>query len=167
VPVLPVNRWMGPEQFLSDSTMPKPHHFVSPDNTTFIPAGNDFTTGAVSWGIKLSDLLRAFALAPAVEGQRFYVCNEAESQTWSFQVGPDGTLSDPRLFVNEGGEGVAVDGERRVYIAAGQIRVFSPRGELLVIIEIPQRPTSLVFGGPDRKTLFVTARSSLYSVRVR
>jgi sugar lactone lactonase YvrE len=167
LPVLPVNRWMGADQFLSDSTMRKPHHYVSPDGTRFIPAGADFATGAVSWGTKLSDLLRAFALAPAIEGRRFYVCNEAELQTWSFQVEPDGTMSDPRLFVEEGGEGVAVDAQGRVYIAAGQIRVFSPAGELIEVIDIPQRPTSLIFGGTDRKTLFVTARSSLYSVRVR
>jgi sugar lactone lactonase YvrE len=167
VAVLPVNRWMGSDQFLSESTMRKPHHYVSPDATTFIPAGDDFATGARSWGTKLSDLLRAFALAPAVQGKRFYVCNEAELQTWSFHVEADGALSDPRLFVNEGGEGVAVDREGRVYIAAGQIRVFDPTGKLLDAIEVPQRPTSLAFGGPDWKTLFMTARSSLYSVRLR
>jgi sugar lactone lactonase YvrE len=167
VPVLPVNRWMGVSQFRSDSTMRKPYHYVSPDGTTFIPAGADFTTGSVSWSVKLADLLRAFALAPASGGRRFYVSNEAELQTWSFQVGPDGTLTDPKVFVEEGGEGVAVDDQGRVYIVAGQIRVFSPSGEPIDVIEIPQRPICLVFGGADRKTLFVTARSSLYSVRLR
>jgi hypothetical protein len=167
VPVLPVNRWMGVSQFRSDSTMPKPYHYVSPDGTRFIPAGADFTTGLVSWGVKLADLLRAFGLAPASAGRRFYVSYEAELRTWSFQVGPDGTLTDPKVFVEEGGEGVAVDDQGRVYVATGQIRVFSPSGEPVDVIEIPQRPICLVFGGTDRKTLFVTARSSLYSARVR
>lgn len=166
-PVLPVNRWMSIGGFQQDSIERKPHHYVSPDGTTFIPAGTGFTSGAVSWGVKLADLLRAFGVAPAALGERFYVSNEAELRTWSFRVEPDGSLADPRLFVEEGGEGVAVDGEGRVYVAAGQIRVFSPAGERVGEVNVPQRPTGLVFGGSDRKTLFITARSALYSVRIR
>jgi len=165
--VLPVNRWMHNPEFQQDSTMVKPSHFVSPDGSTFIPAGQDFTTGATMWGTKMADVLRAFRLAPAVAGQTFYVTNEVELKTWSFKVGEDGTLSDPKLFANEGGECVATDGQGNVYIAAGQIRVFNPAGKPLDTIEVPQRPTSLVFGNPDHKTLFITARSSLYSVQTR
>ena len=166
-PVLPVSRWMGLDSFRQDSTMRKGYHYLSPDGTTFIPAGDDFATGAVSWGVKLADLLRTFGVAPAVAGKRFYVCNEAELQTWSFRVEPGGVLTDPRLFVEEGGEGVAVDDEGRVYVLAGQIRIYDPSGRSIGSIEVPQRPTSLVFGGSDRKTLFITARSALYSVRIR
>jgi sugar lactone lactonase YvrE len=165
--VLPVNRWMGDTEFMRDSTTPKPFHYISPDGTTFIPADRDFTTGATMWGTKLADLLRAFGLAPAVAGRPFYVTNEAELKTWSFTVGSDGTLSDPKLFANEGGEGVATDDQGNVYIAAGQILVFDPSGKQIDTVEVPQRPTCIVFGGQDRKTLFITARSSLYSVHTR
>lgn len=95
------------------------------------------------------------------------VINEAELQTWSFRVEPDGAFAEPRLFVEEGGEVLAVDTDGRVYLAAGQIRVFDPAGKRVGVIGVPQRPTSLVFGGPDRKTLFTTARSALYGVRIR
>jgi sugar lactone lactonase YvrE len=165
--VLPVNRWMGDAEFLRDSTTPKPFHYVSPDGTVLIPAGRDFTTGAMMWGTKMADVLRSFRLAPAVAGRLFYVTNEAEMKTWAFSVGADGTLSNPKLFANEGGEAVAVDDRGNVYLAAGQILVFDPSGKRLGTIEVPQRPTCLVFGGQDRKTLFITARSSLYSVQVR
>jgi sugar lactone lactonase YvrE len=167
VAVLPVNRWMGDSEFLRDSTMHKPFNYVSPDGTTFIPAGRDFTTGAVQWGTKLADLLRAFRIAPAVAGEPFYVTNEAELKTWVFTVGSDGTLTEPRLFVQEGGENVAVDSRGNVYIAAGNIFVFDPAGKHIDTIKIPQRPTCIIFGGRDRKTLFIMARSSLYSVKTR
>jgi sugar lactone lactonase YvrE len=167
IAVLPVNRWMGGENFMEDSAERKPFHYVSPDGSTFIPAGEGFTTGATSWGTKLADLLRAFSLAPVKPGERFYVSNELELRTWSFEVDEDGTLSDPKLFVEEGGEGVAVDADGNVYIAAGQVRVFDPAGKPLGTIDVPRRPTSLAFGGPDGKTLFITARSALYAVRVR
>lgn len=165
--MLPVNRWMHNPEFEQDSTMVKPSHFVSPDGSTFIPAGQDFTSGATMWGTKMADVLRAFRLAPAMAGQTFYVTNEVELKTWAFKVGEDGTLRDPKLFANEGGECVATDDEGNVYIAAGQIRIFDPAGKPIDTIEVPQRPTSLVFGNPDRKTLFITARSSLYSVQTR
>ncbi len=165
--VLPVNRWMGDEEFMRDSTAPKPFHYISPDGTIFIPAGKDFTTGAVMWGTKMADVLRAFKLTPATAGQTFFVTNEAELKTWAFKAGEDGSLSDPKLFANEGGECVTTDDQGNVYIAAGQILVFDPSGKQIDTIDVPQRPTSLVFGGQDRKTMFFTARSSLYSVRLR
>ncbi len=165
--LLPVNRWMGDAEFLRDSTTPRPSQYLSPDGTAFIPAGRDFTSGATMWGTKMADVLRAFRLAPAVAGQTFYVSNEHELKTWSFKVGEDGTLSEPELFVNEGGECVTTDDQGNVYIAAGQIRVFNASGKPIDTIAVPQRPTSLVFGGPDGKTLFITARSSLYSIRIR
>ena len=145
---------MGDDAFMRDSTMQKPFHFVSPDGSIFIPAGQDFMTGTTSWGIKMADVLRTFRIAPAIKGKTFYATNEAGLKTWSFKVGPDGTLSDAKLFVNEGGESLAVDNQGNVY-------------EQIDVIEVPQRPTSFVFGGDDHKTLFITARTSLYGVRTK
>jgi sugar lactone lactonase YvrE len=51
-----------------------------------------------------------------------------------------------------------------VYLAAGQIYVYDPSGRLIDTIETPERPIQLAFGGPDRKTLFIAARTSLYAV---
>ena len=103
--------------------------------------------------------------ARSLRQRPFYVTNEAELKTWVFSVGPDGVLSEPRLFAEEGGEGVAVDEQGNVYIAAGQIKVFDPSGRPIETLDVPQRPTCLVFGGKDRRTLFITARSGLYAHR--
>jgi sugar lactone lactonase YvrE len=54
-----------------------------------------------------------------------------------------------------------------VYIAAGQVYVYSGGGKPLGVIEVPERPLQLVFGGQDRRTLFIPARTCLYSVRTR
>jgi sugar lactone lactonase YvrE len=132
----------------------------------FIPAGQDFVTGAMMWGTKLADVLRAFSLAPAAAGRPFYVTNEFELKTWAFDVGPDGTLANPRLFAEQGGESLAVDAAGNVYIAAGQIYSYSPSGTVRGVIEVPQRPICLAFGGKDRQTLFVAAHDTLYSIRV-
>ena len=119
------------------------------------------------YGYKLHDLLRGFGLARAVPGKPFYVSDEAELQTYSATIDPEGTLTNVKLFAEQGGEGLAVDAQGNVYLAAGQILVYNPSGKLIDTIEVPERPLQLVFGGKDGKTLFIPARGSLYSVRTR
>ena len=145
----------------------RPYQYVSPDGTTFISAGQDFFSGAMSWGVKSADLLRGFSLAPAAPGKPFYMTDESELKTYSATVGPDGAISSVKLFAEQGGEGVAVDSQGNVYIAAGHIYVYNPSGALIDTIEVPERPLQLAFGGNDGQTLFIPARSSLYAVRTR
>ena len=54
-----------------------------------------------------------------------------------------------------------------VYIAAGQIYVYNSAGKLIDTIGVPERPIQVMFGGDDRKTLFIAARTSLYSMRMK
>jgi sugar lactone lactonase YvrE len=161
--VLPVSDWRVSSQGLAQPS----RQYVSPDGTAFIPAGQDFVSGAMSWGVKSSPLLRGFGLAPAAAGKAVYITSEAEIATYSATVAPDGGLADIKLFANQGGEGVAVDERGNVYIAAGQVYVYDPAGQLIDTIEVPERPVQLVFGGGDGKTLFIPARSGLYAIRTR
>ena len=167
IAALPVDYWRNENDFVDHVTGKKPYQFVSPDGSVFIPAGEDFVSGKLYYGSKMHDVLRAFGLAPARIGQTFYVTDEEEQKTYRASVGPDGTLSDLKLFANVGGESVAEDGEGNVYIAAGQIQVFNPAGKLMETIDVPERPSQLMFGGADRKTLFIAARSSLYAVPMK
>ena len=54
-----------------------------------------------------------------------------------------------------------------MYVCAGNIFVYDPSGKQIDLIEVPERPTSIAFGGKDRKTLFIAARSSLYAAKMR
>jgi sugar lactone lactonase YvrE len=166
-PVLAVGNWSVTRDQTTGMPPARPFHYLSPDGTTYILAGRDFTTGASSWGVKSADLLRGFGLAPGAPGKPFYYTSESEVTTWRGTLGPDGNFTDFRVFVNQGGEGLAVDAQGNVYLAAGHIEVYSPAGKLIDTIEVPERPTQLAFGGKDGRTLFVAARASLYSVRTR
>ena len=88
-------------------------------------------------------------------------------RTWKADVNSDGSLTNFQIFAELGGEGVTADSRGNVYIAAGQIYVYDPAGKLIDTIEVPERPTQLLFGSADSKTLFIAARSSLYSVRMK
>ncbi len=165
--VRPVGDWRLAKDQATGLPVARTFHFLSPDGTTYISAGRDFTTGASSWGVKSADVLRSFGLAAATPGSPFYVTSESEVLTWRGTIGADGNFTNFVPFVEQGGEGLAVDAAGNVYLAAGQIYVYSPAGRLMDTIEVPERPTQIVFGGKDRRTLFITARTSLYGVRTR
>ena len=60
----------------------------------------------------------------------------------------DGSLTNFRLFAENGGEGVAVDSRGNVYVAAGQIYVYDPAGSRIATIESPSGPCSWFLVGP-------------------
>jgi hypothetical protein len=166
-PVLPVDYWRNENDFMETIPVQQRYQFVSPDGTTFLPAGEDFVTGELYYGSKLNNTLRAFGLAPAVAGQPYYASDESGEKTYVGSVGVDGTISNLKLFAEQGGESVAVDEHGDVYIAAGQVFVYSPAGELIDTIDTPERPSQLLFGGRGGSTLFILARSSLYAVQTQ
>jgi len=165
--VVPLNYWRNENDFVKAVPVAKPYQYISPDGSTFIPAGADFVNGELYYGIKMADLLRAFGLGKAVEGKPFYVSEESMQKTYSAEIGPDGMLTHVRLFAEAGGESVAQDAAGNVYIAAGQVYVYNPSGQLIDTIEVPERPIDLVFGGKDGRTLYILARTSLYGIEVR
>jgi hypothetical protein len=166
-PVLPVDYWRNENDFLETIPVRQPYQYISPDQTTFLPAGEEFVTGELYYGSKLNNTLRAFGFAPAVAGQPYYVTDENGEKTYSASIGDDGKISNLKLFAERGGESVTWDEKGNVYIAAGQVYVYNPAGELIDTIDIPERPSQLLFGGSDGNTLFVLARTSLYAVKVR
>lgn len=105
----------------------------------------------------------------SIDGDILYVTEHLGGTTWAFDIEPDGSLSRQRLFAAVGVDGMTVDREGNVYLAnlgAGSVDVYSSDGELLESIAIPERPTNVTFGGADRRTLFITAGTSLYSLRM-
>lgn len=146
---------------------PRPYQYISPDRSIFIPAAEDFVQGTLSWGTKMADILHAFGVAKVLPGHPFYVSDEAQEKTYKVNVTDSGTISDMHLFSDAGGESVTQDTAGNVYLAAGQVQVFSPAGKIIGRIDVPERPIDLVFGGQDHHTLFILTHASLYSVRTK
>jgi hypothetical protein len=166
-PVLPVNFWRNENDFEQAVVVPRSWQFVSPDKSVFIPVKQDFVDNDLYYGIRMQDVIRAFGLAPVTPGKPFYISDESEEKTWSVTVGEDGSISNPKLFAEQGGEGVAVDSEGNVYLAAGQIFVYNPAGTLIDTIKVPERPLQLLFGGSDGRTLYILTHATLYATRTR
>jgi hypothetical protein len=183
--VLPVNWWnngefkdqLDPEtyrfttlaeMFARDMALAKADEYVSPDGSLILPAYRVFQQGPPDYrGLRFSDSLDTYGLTTAKPGERVFVTNSSENKTYSGVVGKQGAVTDLKPFANRGGESVATDQEGRVYVANGQVFVYGPDGRELGRIDIPERPLQLVFGGPDKRTLFVLTHHALYGVGVK
>ena len=69
-------------------------------------------------------------------------------------------------FAPRSGTSVVEDVAGNVYIAGAQVFVYDSTGHMTGLLETPERPSSLVFGGADGRTLFIGARSGLYAIRI-
>ena len=145
----------------------RPWQYISPDHSVFIPAEDDFVHGKVALRVKTGDILRANSLVPAMSGRPFYVTDLREEKTYKGNVNATGTIGDLKIFAEEGGDSLVQDESGDLFLAAGQVLVYNPKGKQMERIEVPERPIDLVFGGPDRRTLYILTRTSLYAVKTR
>jgi hypothetical protein len=156
------------EMFARDVSTPKAKQYVSPDGSAFLPAGRVFQQGPPDHtGWRFSDNLDTHGFLNATLGERVFVSSESQDVTYRALVGDDGTLRDLQPLAQRGGESVAVDRRGNVYVANGQIFVYSPAGAEIGRIDVPERPIDLVFGGAERRTLFILCHHTLYAVKVR
>jgi sugar lactone lactonase YvrE len=152
--------------FAREVGTPKAQEYVSPDGSIALPAFRVWQQGPTDHvGWRWSSGLIANGLVGARQGERLFVTNGSENRTYSGTVGQGGTLTGLQPFANRGGESVAVDDRGRVYVANGQVFVYDSDGNQVGRIDVPERPLQILFGGPDRRTLFILTHHALYAAR--
>ncbi len=113
-----------------------------------------------------NNLVKPNGLIGTADGKRLYIADPGSNKTYVYRILPDGRLADKTLFVKQGSDGMTLDAEGNVYLTDKGLSVYDPGGKLIRRIRVPERPSNMTFGGIDRKTLFITARRSLYSIRM-
>jgi gluconolactonase len=121
----------------------------------------------------IDDLPNPNGVRLSPDEKTLYVFPSGQKQMMSYPVEGPGKIGKGKTFCeleqaktggNAGGDGGAIDSKGNVYIAAGTgVQVFDPSGKMLGTIKFPEQPSNATFGGKDLKTLYVTARTSVYS----
>jgi gluconolactonase len=112
------------------------------------------------------------ALSP--DEKYLYVNDISKKTVWRFDVLPDDTVTNRRLFVDmnsvqgDGGpDGMKVDKKGNVYDSGpGGFWILSPEGKVLGRVLTPDRVSNLAFGDPDGKGLYITLHNALYRMRL-
>lgn len=112
----------------------------------------------------IADMVRPNGVIGTPNGRRLYVADHGAGKTYSYTVNRDGTLSDKQLFAEQGSDGMTMDNRGNIYLTGKTVTVYSRNGEKIADIEVPEGPANVTFGGPNNRTLFITARTSLYSI---
>jgi Pectate lyase superfamily protein/SMP-30/Gluconolactonase/LRE-like region len=108
--------------------------------------------------------LQAMQLAPFAVGDSHLVASEEDDKVYRAKLESMSKLTST-VFSPRSGTSVVEDAEGNVYVAGAQVWVYDKSGKLTGTLEVPERPSSLAFGGADGKTLFIGARSGLYGIR--
>ncbi|MDH6305156.1 gluconolactonase [Parabacteroides sp. PF5-5] len=101
------------------------------------------------------------------DGKLLYVADIRAGKTYAYDIQPDGSLSNKRLFCSMGSDGMTMDEAGNVYLTGKGVSVFNPEGVQIAHIPVEAGWTAnICFGGKDMKTLFITASQYLYSIRM-
>ncbi len=107
------------------------------------------------------------ALSP--NGRLLYVSDSDQRLIRVYDVAANGATSNERVFIPKIDGvpgGIRTDEKGNVYVAAKYVFAYSPRGELLKEIQLAQTPSNLAWGDPDFSSLFITARTAIYRIRL-
>ena len=124
----------------------------------------------------ISDLPGPNGIAFSPDEKFLYVDNSQPKKIWMrYRVQPDGSLTDPHLLYDATSDsrrgspdGMKVDREGNIYSSGpGGLWIFSPDGKPLATISIPETVSNVAWGDADRKTLYITASTSVYRIHLQ
>jgi gluconolactonase len=130
-------------------------YYISPDHSSVIRVCDDFE--------------KPNGVLGTPDGKTLYVTDAQANKTYKYAIQKDGSLINKTLFVDLGCDGMTIDVSGNVYLTTNgkkAVDIFSPSGELLESIPVPEKPSNLCFGGKDRNQLYITARTSIYRVKL-
>ncbi len=113
------------------------------------------------------NLVKPNGVIGTADGKLLYVADAGDGKTYVYHIQKDGKLVDRKLIAPVGSDGMTLDEQGNLYLTRNAIHVYSPDGKKLAEIDVPEAPSNVCFGGADRRTLFITARKGLYSIRMK
>ena len=120
----------------------------------------------------IDDLVRPNGVLVSSDKRTLYVVDNGANSLWAYDIQEDGSVKNGRKLgsfdpaEDRGGDGLTSDEFGNLYVTANGVHVFSPEGKALGVIALPERPANCVFGARGSRTLYVTARTSLYAVKL-
>jgi gluconolactonase len=114
------------------------------------------------------DLQQPNGVIGTPDGTTLYVADIKAKQTFAYDIQPDGTLENKRLFCEAGSDGMTIDNKGNVYLTGNGVLVFDRDGKKIEHISVDERWTANVcFGGSDGHLLFITASRGVYGLRMQ
>jgi len=164
----PNDLWIAPNQsiYFTDPYWPRPfwakdHKEVQDTKGVYYINPKGETTRI------LNDYKIPNGIIGTTDGKTLYVADMGARETFKYDIQPDGSLTNKTLFVKYGSDGMTIDNQGNIYLTtANKVLVFNSQGEPLEEIIVPEAPTNVCFGGKKRNLLFITSRTTNYTLKM-
>ncbi|MDR1524726.1 MAG: SMP-30/gluconolactonase/LRE family protein [Tannerella sp.] len=114
-----------------------------------------------------TDLEKPNGIIGSPDGRLLYVADIKAGKTYVYEIRPDATLANKKLFASMGSDGMTMDSNGNIYLTGKGVTVFNPEGEQVAHIPVEAGWTAnACFGGKDMKTLFITASEYFYGLKM-
>ncbi len=101
------------------------------------------------------------------DGKKLYVADIGDNKTYVYDIEPDGTLTNKKLFAELGSDGMTLDNQGNIYLTGRGVTVFNNKGEQIAHIPVDKGWTANVcFAGPDKDILFITAMDAVFGLKM-
>ncbi len=128
-------------------------YYLTPDRKKIIPVDKN--------------LVKPNGIIGTPDGKHLYVADIGDSKTYVYDILPDATLTNRRLFCEMGSDGMTIDNQGNVYLTGNGVSVFNKDGFPVAHIAVPKKWTANVcFGGKDNNLLFITAMDAVYGLKM-
>ncbi len=112
-------------------------------------------------------LVKPNGIVGKAEDNILYVADIGDNKTYKYQINGDGSLSNRQLFAAQGSDGMTMDAEGNIYLTGKGVTIYNSSGVKMGNIAVPSGwVANVCFGGRDRKTLFITASESVYTLQM-
>ena len=115
----------------------------------------------------ISDFVKPNGIIGTPDGKTLYVADIEDKKIWKYDIMADGTLVNKTFFAPRGSDGMTIDTKGNIYLTSAKVWVYNPKGDLIKEIEVPEKPSNVCFGGKKRNILFITARTSVYTLKMK
>jgi len=115
----------------------------------------------------VNDMTKPNGIIGTPDGTTLYVADHGAGEIYKYEITENGSLSNKTLFVSAGSDGMTIDSEGNIYLTnENGVQVYSSSGTLIETIVVTDA-TNVCFGGADGQTLFITAKTKVYSIQMR
>ncbi len=149
-------------------------HFMAPQPLPQVVSGVYYISPKLEVTRIIDNLQAPNGVILSPDEKTLYIIPSMQAEMMAYPVESPGKIGAGRVFctleqakgkTNGGGDGLTIDTNGNLYITTALgLQVYDPHGKMLGVISVPEQPANVTFAGPANRTLYVTARTSVYTI---
>lgn len=118
--------------------------------------------------VVIDDLMQPNGIVGTPDGKYLYIADIRGRKTYRYLIGKGGALTDKKLVINQGSDGMTLDERGNLYLTGRGVAVFDSTGKKIAQIDTPNgHSANVCFGGVKRDRLVIAATESVYVLKMK